>query len=329
MKKILAFLLATLMLLSFAACDDKTDDPKKTGEEGKADAAKSIAQFDFTQYGKASVAITGAELITSEDDEKLLRVYYDYTNTDRVGVSPDSSLKFNPVMQGEEELDDTSIDEDDPAAIPEDGLESLTIQPGITARLTKLFEIDPDGGKISFKLYAMVGSWMYNPDQTTYLSFELDPKNLPGKPDKDLEYAKITDPKHTANAKTSGSFADLATPFEVAITGDFEVIPYESDDDENAKAIRIGLTYKNLYDSEMPAGVAIPMCAYQDGLSLDYGSDWYFEANEEDEAFNEDVPSGEEIRCNAVFILKGDSPVEFVVETPASDLVVGKVFKVK
>lgn len=330
MKKIIAILLAAMMLLTLAACGKKPDEPKTDAPAKTQEADPNVPSFDFTQFGKGSVAITGAELIQSEDDEQLLRVYYDYTNTDQVGVTPDSSFRFDEVLQGEEELDDTSIDEDDPAAIPEDDLESLTIQPGITARLTKLFEIDPEGGTISFKTFLMVGSWMYNKDQVNYFAFQLDPKNLPGKPKKDLEYGKITDPKYTADAKESGSYADLATPFEVTLTGDFEVIPYEDDEREGTvKAIRIGLIYKNLHSEEWPAGVALPLYAYQDGLSLETASDWYFEANEEDDAFNENVPSGEEIQCNAVYILRGDSPVELVVESPASDLRVGKVFKVK
>jgi len=329
MKKFLAFLLACVMLLSLAACGEKTDDPKTDGAGGAGEADPNVPSFEFSQYGKGRVAIAGAELITSEDDEKLLRVYYDYTNTDKVGVSPDSSLKFDVVTQGEEELDETAIDEDDEAAVAEDNLELLTIQPGITARLTKLFEIDPDGEKISFKLYLMVGSWMINKDDVNYFTFELDPKDLPGKPAKALEYAKITSPKYVGSAKTSGDFSDLATPYTVTITGDSEVIPYEEDDDKEEKAIRIGLTYKNLHTDEWPAGVVLDLVAYQDGLSLDYASDWYYEANEEDEAFNEDVPSGEEIRCNAVFILRNDSPVEIVIENVATDTRVGKVFNVK
>lgn len=333
MKRFLAILLAALMVLSMAACKKKPDAPAtgeaKTGEAKTEEKTPSIASYDFTQYGKGYVSIVGAEHVKDEDDTDLLRVYYDFTNKDKKGQTPDSGLKFNKVMQGETELDDTYIDEDDPAAVAEDNLDELTIQPGITARLTKLFEFDPEGEKVTFRLYLMVGSWVFSEETTNFFTFELDPKNLPGKPEKEMEYPRITDPQYVKNAPASGSYPDLATPYEVELTGEFEVLAYD-EDDENGKAIRVGLVYKNLDDQAWPVGVSLDITAYQDGLSLPFGSTWYIEEpTAEDEAYGEDVEPGETVKCNALFVLRNDSPVEIVIEEIASDLVIGKIFPVK
>ena len=81
------------------------------------------------------------------------------------------------------------------------------------------------------------------------------------------------------------------------------------------KAIRVGLVYKNLDDQAWPVGVSLDITAYQDGLSLPFGSTWYIEEpTAEDEAYGEDVEPGETVKCNALFVLRNDSPVEIVIE---------------
>lgn len=61
----------------------------------------------------------------------------------------------------------------------------------------------------------------------------------------------------------------------------------------------------------------MPLCieAYQDGISLEWGDTWYLEdVTEEDEAFEEDLEPQETVKCNAIFILRGTSVVDVVVE---------------
>lgn len=320
MKKFLALILAAVMLLSMAAC----------GGGDTPDDADTISH-EFTQFGKGRITITGTEQFQNEDGENLLRIYYDYTNTssDAIGQCPGTALNFVNITQDGNELESGyRLSSNDPASIPEDHGDDLTVQPGHTVRQTEIIEFNPDGGTISVSVYLMIGSWVYNKDDLKYFTFEIDPKNLMGAPSKALEYTKITDPKYTKGMPASGTFGDIAVPFEAAITGQYEVVAY--DDEEGMKAIRVGLTYKNMADDEWPPCVVLPINAFQDGVSLSLGDTWYIdEVTAEDEAFGEYVAPGKTVSCNALFILRSDSPVEVVIETSAQDLHLGMVFKVK
>ena len=57
---------------------------------------------------------------------------------------------------------------------------------------------------------------------------------------------------------------------------------------------------------------------------MEQGTTWDLEeVTAEDEAFEEDVAKGETVKCNAIFILRGENPVEVVVEQPLDDTRVG------
>lgn len=338
MKKLFALILAGLMLFTLAACEKDAPtatepaatepaatQPAATEPAATEPAAPEYPTYEFTQYGNAKVSIVGAELAKDEHDEPFLRVYYDYTNTgdSAAGQEPDSTLNFDLVTQDGNEIDECGLYSDDPNAVPEDMMENVSIQPGVTIRKTRLFEIDPEGGVIDFSCYVMVGSWMYNPDETEFFTFQLDPADLPGAPGESLQIPAVTSPTYTAGMPTSGT-ADSAVPYAVSLDG------YELTTWDDLPALRVKMTYTNLADDVWPPSVVLPICVYQDGYSLEMVSTWYLDdVTEEDEAFENDVEPNVPTAVNAIFLLRNENPVEVVVEEPNVEMRVGTCWNIK
>ena len=184
MKKIVALLLVFVMVLSmdvYGENDSGTDKPEdsntasatestaeeteKVGEVEKAEAVENDEfTHTFTQYGNARIKIVGAEATKNDKGEDLLRVYYDYTNTDDTanGHAPNIALEFMSITQDGEEcrtFDFTYYDED---ALPEDLNEGLNVQPGCTNRNTLNILWNPNGGAVKVSCYVMIGGWMFN-----------------------------------------------------------------------------------------------------------------------------------------------------------------------
>lgn len=338
MKRILALVLSAMLIFCFAACEQdapKTTEPAATQpaatEPGASEpaatepAAPEYPTYEFTQYGNAKVSIVGAELAKDEYDDPFLRVYFDYTNTGdtAAGQEPDHTLKFQLVTQDGNEIDEFGLYSDDPNAVPEDLMENVSIQPGVTVRKTRLFEIDPEGGVVDFSCYVMVGSWMYDPEEVELMEFQLDPADLPGAPEEALKIPEITDSSYTAGLPTSGT-ADSAVPYSVSLEG-VEVTSWDE-----LPALRVKMTYTNLASDAWPPCVALPIYVYQDGYSLEMTDTWYLEdVNEADEAFENDVEPNVETACNAIFLLRNENPVDVVVEAPNVDLRVGACYNIK
>lgn len=341
MKKLLTLILALVMLFALSACGDDTPattpaatEPAATQpaatEPGAEDpvvtepAAPEYPTFEFTQYGNAKVSIVGAELAKDEYDEPFLRVYYDYTNTGdtAAGQEPDSTLNFQLVTQDGNEIEEFGMYSDDPNTVPEDLMENVSIQPGVTLRKTRLFEIDPEGGVVDFSCYVMVGSWMYNPDDVELMKFQLDPADLPGAPEEALEIPEITDPNYTAGLPTSGT-ADSAVPYCVSLDG------VEQTTWDDLPALRVKMTYTNLASEAWPPCVVLPINVYQDGYSLEMVSSWYLdEVTEADEAFENDVEPNVSTAINAIFLLRGTNPVEVVIEKPNVEMRIGAAYNI-
>lgn len=332
MKKILAFILAAAMLLSLAACGGTTKSPDPTEDPtAQTDAAQAATEaavqdnlphYDFTQYGNGRITIVGAEFSKDDDGEDFLRVYYDYTNTsdNTVGQDPFSALSFSKITQNGKELEDITFSDYHEAHVPEDLTGSLSVLPGCTVRTTLLVPCSPDDGIVEISCYVMIGSWVYNPDETETFTFQIDPANLMGPPAQPLVYPSITNPGYTAGWPTAGS-TDYPKPCELSING-CEL----TRGDEGEDVLRVKLTITNLDEEARYPGTLVLTEAYQDGVSLPWFINWNLEEiTEEDEACDVKLEPGEQADYTALFLLRNDNPVEIVVEQQNDEMRLGMI----
>lgn len=320
MKKLIALLLALVMVLTLAACGGPkpTDEPNVESEP----AVEAYASYDFTQYGKARIDILGAEFIKDDYDDDVLRVYYNYTNTSDSACNqyPGVSLWFKSITQDGQDIHVDYFGVLDECAIPEDLNYDSPVQPGLTSRQTMLLPCDPEGGPIEVSCYIMVGSWVYEADKVECLTFQLDPKDLPEVPEP-LELAPIMNPTYAAGLPTSGTNKNG----QISIDGMELTVG-----DAGENVLRVKLTVTNKGDEAMmPVNITNGVEVYQDGLALQWFSTWDLEATEADEAYEEDLEPGETVQCNALFLLRNDHPVEIVIEDLYDELRLGVIGDVK
>lgn len=326
MKRLLALLLAAILVLSLAACGSK-EPTKKDDEDDKenAEVQDDAPSFTFSKFGKVKVILRGAEFAKDDDDEDFLRVYIDYVNLDKTaaGHSRGSVLEME-ITQNGEELDDDQFSTFDDCSIPEDMNYDRQVQPGIPLRNTILIYCSPEDGPVDIAMTAMVGSWMYNEEDLEWFKFQLDPEDLPEAP-KPFEIKPIADPTYAKDLPTSGTSTSGGNPFTVSLNG-YELTSYDGE-----PALRVKMTYTHQDDWDMSPYTALPIYVYQDGISLDQVDTWYLddEVTAEDEAFETDVTKGDTVDCNAIFLLRGDSPAEVVIEQTLDDLRVGMTCNVK
>lgn len=307
MKKLIALLLAVVMLLTLAACNGDTNKDPKDDPKGTTEPADDRPSYSFSKFGNGKVTIVGAEFAKDDYDEDFLRVYYDYTNTDTVGCCPYDTLDFEKVTQNGKELDQFTPYTDDEYVVPEDQMAERNLQPGMTMRCTALFECSPEDGVVEIACKLMIGSWAYNPDDLEWLEFRIDPKDMMGKPEA-MEYTPISNPTYTKGMPTSG-LLDCAVPFEAALES------YELTECEGVPALRVYLTYTNKDDESWPPCVVLPIYAYQDGIGLMMADTWYMDDQKEtDEMFDEYAEPGQSLKCSVVYLLRSESPVEVVIE---------------
>lgn len=317
MKKLFAILLALAMVLSLAACGggggEETTAPKDetTAPPAVTDPVPEGMSYTFTQYGNAKITILGAEFTKTDYDEDVLRIYYDYTNTSDTACRqcPSYALMFESVTQDGNDLGGpTYFSASSANAVPEDLQYDCLVQPGLTSRQTMLFKCDPNGGVVDISCYIMIGSWVYDPAATECFTFQIDPKDLPEVPEP-LEMAPILEPTYAAGLPTSG-VNDGSDDSEISIDG-WELTKGEDGED----VLRVMLTVTNNgEDAMMPMNITGGVEAYQDGLGLMWFSTWHLEATEADEAYEEDLEPGETVKCNALFQLRNNHPVEIVIE---------------
>lgn len=325
MKKLFALFLIAALLLTLVACGSKENNPDKSSEQETTLSAEEAAlTHEFDQFGKGRIKIVGTELDTDEDGETFLRIYYDYTNTADTAASQDGDAMHFTLTQNGEELEDVSFwYPDDEGCIADDLYNDLCVQPGVTIRRTALYYCDPEGGVIDVSCYLMVGSWAYNPDDVQTFTFQVDPADLMGAP-APYEIKPIADPAYAKDLPASGTSTSASNPFTISLDG-YELTTYD-----NQPALRVKMTYTHQHDWEMSPYTALTLNAFQDGIALEQADTWYLEdVTAEDEAFEADVAKGETVKCNAIFILRGENPVEVVVEQPLDDTRVGLVCNVK
>ncbi|MBE6936727.1 MAG: DUF5067 domain-containing protein [Ruminococcaceae bacterium] len=357
MKKILALLLALLMLFTLCACgkDDTTDkpdsdptaetpdvkeDPKKEepakDEPAKEDPAdeepkeeeppveeeENPLSYTFTQYGNAKITIVGAEFTEDDWGDPVMRIYYDYTNTGDIAVDqcPSLALDYKSVTQDGEECGRTYFSMYDSCVIPEDLMNDCNVQPGCTARNTMLIECDPEGGPVEVSCYIMSGNWVYEEDTVELFTFQMDPKDLPGAPEP-YELPAILNPTYATGLSAAGSNEKS----EISIDG-MEL----TQGDEGESVLRVNLTVTNNgEDAEMPMSITNGVEAYQDGVSLVWFSSWDLDATDGDYAYEEDLYPGETVQCSALFLLRNDHPVEIVIEDMYDDMRLGMIGDIK
>ena len=319
MKRFIAILLAAMLLLSLAACGGKQAPAPEEPEEDDA------LSYTFTKFGKAKIKILGAEMKQDEDGEDFMRIYYDYLNMDETaaGHAPCYSVKVE-VTQGGEELDTDEFSAYDDAHVQEDLFYNYVVQPGIPVRNTIIVYCDPEGEPVDVALHVMVGSWGYNEDALEWFKFQIDPKNPMPAPTTPYEIKPIPEPVYAKDLPTSGTSTSASNPFSISLNG-YELTTYDGE-----PALRVKMTYTHQHDWEMSPYSALTINVFQDGIALEQASTWSLDdVTPEDEAFEEDVAKGETVECNAIFLLRGESPAEVVVEQPLDDTRVGMVCTVK
>ena len=324
MKRLLAIILAVTMLLTLAACGGKK--PAETTAPKETEPASKLPNFTFTQFGDAKITIVGAEFAKNDEEEDILRIYYEYTNTstgDKArGHYPNTAVDFLSVTQDGSDCEEYTFTPWDETCIPEDTNDNLYVQPGRTMRNTMCFRCDPNGGPVKVSCYVMVGSWMYDADSIEAFEFEIDPANLMGAP-APFELPAVADPSYTDGMESAGVYGN--DEHEISING-LEL----TKDGEGADVVRVKLTVTNNGEESMSPALICDLELYQDGIGLHYPTTWDMaEPTAEDEAYETELEPGATVECNALYYLRNQNPVEVVIESPNADNRLGARFDVK
>lgn len=339
MKKLIAMLLALVMVLSLVACSEKAAKPATTDESEDGnnpvavestpveEAEPDPLSHEFTQYGNGKIKIVGAEFTQDDYGDDLLRIYYDYTNTDDTanGHYLNTALQFISITQDGNECDTYMVDPDDYFIVPEDLNNTNYVQPGCTNRNTILIACDPNGGNVKVSCFLMIGGWVYNANETEPFEFEIDTKNLMGAPEAYVLPA-ITDPKYTADMSASGP---LDYPLDAHVSIDSLELTKDYDGRE---VLRVNMTVTNNGEEALTPALICLTELYQDGVSLPWASTWDMDDDDitaADEAYEEDLYPGETVQCSALFYPRNQNPVEAVIENVNGELRLGTRFDVK
>lgn len=328
MKKIIALMLALVMLLSFAACGKDPVDNNPDGEKQSAgseenqqttEAAKpaGLATGEWAnKTGKFAVALTGAELFEDEDGAKAIRVYLDFTNkADSYTTSFTDEKNDVILMQGEEELDETDAPYGEDVA--EYGNHKRNVRPGVTIRCIYQFALKEETGTGKFTLTA-------KNQENAVITYDFDLAALPGAPAEAFVAKEIAAPDFNNGWPESGEIKDY---YSGQAQHNLVIKNAEFVDGVNdTKLIRVYFDFTNNKDEATDLFDAVDLRIFQDGIQLEEGQ--ANELCESDLAFSRDVEAGQTVSVSNVYVLISDSPVEVEANDIWDDMGLAKVFPV-
>ncbi len=328
MKKIIALMLAFVMLLSFAACGKDPVDNNPDGEKQSAgseenqqttEAAKpaGLATGEWeNNLGKFAVALVGAELFNDEDGAKAIRVYLDFTNkADSYTTSFTDEKNDVILMQGEEELDETDAPYGEDVA--EYGNHKRNVRPGVTIRCIYQFALKEETGTVNFSLTA-------KNQENAVITYDFDLAALPGAPAEAFVAKEIAAPDFNNGWAESGKITDY---YKKDVQHDFVIKNAEFVAGvRDTKLIRVYFEFTNNDATAKDLFRAIDLRIFQDGIQLVEGqSDVLCDS---DLAFTNNVEPGQTVTVSNTYILLSDSPVEVEANDIWDDMGLAKVFTV-
>jgi len=303
MKKIIALLLAVLMVLSFAACGKKEDggETTKGGETTtKAPEIQALAKGQLTnKAGDYEYRIMGTELFDDENGEKAIRLYIDFENkTADYTTTAHDVLAEEIVTQNGEELDMARAPYE--VELKEVDHYNSRVRPGHTIRFVREFKLEATTGTVNYKLVGRNAT--SNP--VDVLSYDIDLAKPAGAPKEALKVKTVADPQWNKGWATS---ADLRnSEASVAnITSEF------IDGDNGEKLVRVYFDFTNKTADSIYINRYAEISAYQDGIELlESGAGNYIP---EDGNYNSSVDAGATVRASVVYELTSTSTVEFEI----------------
>lgn len=317
MKKTMALLLvlclAFCLLTGCVGTEPETSGTAKKGTQTEEEPAeKPEAAFEPVSgtIGGYDVTVVGAELFTDTEEKDGIRVYWDFTNTSDETTYPYCDLSVKMEQEGFE-LNTTYVySEDD---VPEYGNDSLDLRPGVSIRCISEYNCKAEGEAISFTIY----DWY---DEEDAITVEFDPKNLPGRPEQDLEPVTISKPAWTEGMDVEGYVGEDA----YVVIGTAEVVEGW---DSGEEVIRVYFEFTNESEESTSMWWATYYRAFQDGVEL--VEDWADQDVAEDENTSLEIDPGETVYCAVCWELRSDSPVEIEVYDAWSEEYIGCVFEIE
>ena len=325
MKKILAIMLALVMLLTLAACGGNKDDnggetPSGNDAEQTTETPKdtSLAKGEWSnKSGAFALALVGAELFDDEDGEKAIRVYFDFTNKESSYTTSFTDEKRDIILtQNGEELDYTRAVYGEDVAEVEN--HKKNVRPGVTIRCVGEYALNAETGKVALEVTAK------NTDNAV-ITYEFDLAALPGAPKEAFVAKKIAAPDFNNGWAESGTITDY---YKKDVKNGFAIKNAEFVDGvRDTKLIRVYFEFTNNREDSTDLFKSVDLRVYQDGIQLVEGQS--NELCDSDLAFSNTVEPGQTVTVSNTYILTSDSPVEVEAYDTWEDSGLAKQFKVQ
>lgn len=274
-------------------------DPDIVAETSQTDALGAIAPIGedegiFTRTSitvdASSYTLLDAIACESSEGKPVIRLYYSYTNSSDDISYAMSDVSFVAYQAGQELNENLDINEKLDTAWH-------YTQPGVISYALAEFEYDPNYGMVTLQI---VGWWSEDP----LLEIDIDPAKLPAELDGG-EYSldPITDPSY---------IKDIGLETEGDVSGAYIEVNTDGERYENSgyDLARVFFDFTNNTNATASASWNVTIRAFQDGVEL---ATFPGGEKKEDDNFYEEIEPDESLTCAASFILRSDSPIEFVV----------------